>query len=157
MDSPQKKERSSKNTPFWRRKTLAEMTEEEWEAVCDGCGRCCLHKLEDKETGEVSYTGVACRLLDIDRCRCRDYPNRTAEENVCLTMTPQTIFAFPWLPKTCGYRLLFEGKELPSWHPLVTGDPESVHEAGISLRNKAVSEAYIDTEDLRPFIIDIDF
>ncbi len=157
MDSFQKRERPGKNKPFWRRKTLAEMTGEEWEAVCDGCGRCCLHKLENKETGEISYTGIACCLLDIDRCRCKDYPNRTAEENVCLTMTPQNISAFPWLPKTCGYRLLFEGKELPSWHPLVTGDPESVHQAGISLRNKAVSEAYIDVEDLSPFIIDIDF
>ena len=157
MKASKAKDRRAGQKPFWRRKTLSEMTEEEWEAVCDGCGRCCLHKLEDKETGEVCYTGVACRLLDIDRCRCRDYPNRKAGENVCLTMTPQNIDAFPWLPKTCAYRLLNEGKELPSWHPLVTGDSESVHEAGISLRNKAVSESYIDAEDLSPFIIEIEF
>lgn len=150
-DSPKEKE------PFWRKKKLSEMTSQEWEAVCDGCGRCCLHKLEDKETGEISYTAVACRLLDIDRCRCRDYLNRTDEENVCLTMTPQNIDDFPWLPKTCAYRLLFEGKELPSWHPLVTGDPESIHTAGISLRNKAVSEIHVDSEDLTPYIIEIDF
>ena len=134
--------------PFWRAKTLEAMTPDEWESLCDGCGRCCLAKLEDEETGEVAYTDVACRLLDIGTCRCINYDERTRYVPDCIVLTPETIAAIGWMPSTCAYRLIKEGKDLPAWHPLVSGDPDAVHRAGISVRGRVVPEdESIELED----------
>lgn len=125
---------------FWKRKRLGEMCREEWESLCDGCALCCLQKLEDDETGEVFYTDIACQLLDVKTCRCTDYLNRAQRVADCVVLTPDDPDTFSWLPSTCAYRLLAEGHDLPAWHHLITGDPDSVHEAGISSRGKLVSE-----------------
>jgi uncharacterized cysteine cluster protein YcgN (CxxCxxCC family) len=127
-------------TPFWRRKTLDEMTRAEWESLCDGCGRCCLHKLRDEDTGDLGWTNVACRLLDTHSCRCSDYANRKARVPDCVKLTPKRVASIDWLPPSCAYRLLAEGQDLPWWHPLVSGDPETVVKAGISIRGKAICE-----------------
>ncbi len=126
--------------PFWRVKTLETMTRAEWESLCDGCGRCCLHKLRDEETEELAFTEVACRLLNIATCRCADYENRRKWVPDCVKLTPRRVAAADWLPPTCAYRLVAEGKDLPWWHPLVSGDPETVHRARVSVRGRAVRE-----------------
>ncbi len=115
---------------FWTRKTLLELTPAEWEALCDGCGRCCLHKLEDEESGLIYYTDVACRLLDLDTCRCRDYRQRRRVINDCVQLSPLEPANFAWLPTSCAYRCLAEGRSLPDWHYLVCGDREQVHRQG---------------------------
>lgn len=133
--------RGAAEAPFWRRKRLEQMTRAEWESLCDGCARCCLHKLRDEETGRVHHTDVACRLLDLDACRCSDYANRRARVPDCVRLTPARLARIDWLPPSCAYRLVQEGKDLPEWHPLVSGDPESVHRAGASVRGRAVAES----------------
>lgn len=125
---------------FWKRKSLAEMTAEEWESLCDGCALCCLHKLEDEDSGEIYFADIACRLLDLHSCRCTDYVNRRREVPECLVLDSSDKRPYRWLPATCAYRLLDEGQDLPEWHPLVTGNPVSVHDAGISAKDKVMSE-----------------
>ena len=125
---------------FWKHKTLGDMTNTEWESLCDGCALCCLHKLEDEDTGEIFFTDIACKLLDLSTCRCTDYRARAKKVKSCLVLKPNEPDVFAWLPGTCAYRLLADGKELPEWHPLITGDPNSVHDAGISAMGKATSE-----------------
>ncbi len=127
--------------PFWRTKTLDEMTPSEWESLCDGCARCCLVKLEEEDSGKIHYTDLGCTLLDGKTCRCRDYAHRQAKVSDCVRLTPKSVRTLGWLPVTCAYRLLAEGQDLAWWHPLVSGSRESVHEAGVSVRAKiAASE-----------------
>jgi uncharacterized cysteine cluster protein YcgN (CxxCxxCC family) len=127
---------SDAGAPFWRTKSLDAMSPEEWESLCDGCGRCCLVKLEDEDTGDIAYTDVGCTLLDAGACRCRDYANRQAKVPDCVRLTPDTVRTLSWLPPTCAYRLLAEGHDLYWWHPLVSGDPETVHASGMSVRDR---------------------
>ena len=138
---------------YWETKTLAEMSSAEWEALCDHCGRCCLNKLEDTDTGELYYTNVACQLLDLEICRCRNYAGRAAAVPECLVLSLDQPEVFDELPETCAYRLLFNGCDLPDWHPLLTGDPDSVGHAGISIRGKAVSEAFIHPDQLPEHVV----
>ena len=125
--------------PFWQEKTLAQMDETEWESLCDGCARCCLHKIEDEDTGEIFFTKIACRLLDLKTCRCTNYAQRSTEVPSCLDLRNH-FTQFQWLPSTCAYRLLAEGKNLPSWHPLLSGTPKSVRKAKISIAAFAIPE-----------------
>lgn len=134
--------------PYWETKTLAEMTAEEWEGLCDGCGICCVVKLEDEDSGAIAYTDIACKLLDDGTCACRNYPQRNEIVSDCVRLTRENTPTIPWLPKTCAYRLLDMGQGLRKWHPLVSGNPESVHEAGISLRGQTVPEDAVDLNDL---------
>lgn len=133
---------------YWERVPLDRMTEQEWEALCDGCGKCCLNKLEDEDTEELFFTRVACRLFDDATCRCANYANRKSIVPECVVLSPKTLpnIAY-WMPPTCAYRLLYDGKTLPDWHPLVTGDPDSTHRAGMSVRGQTLSEAVIPLED----------
>ncbi|MDH5591463.1 MAG: YcgN family cysteine cluster protein [Gammaproteobacteria bacterium] len=128
------------STEFWKHTRLSHMSHEQWESLCDGCGRCCLHKLEDEDDGRMYYTRTACALLDISTCRCMDYQNRQQLMPDCLQLSVDQAHYFDWLPSTCAYRLLAEGEPLPEWHPLISGDPDSVIKAGISVRDIAKSE-----------------
>jgi len=132
---------------FWE-KPLTELTHEEWEALCDGCGRCCLHKFQDEDTDEILYTDVACRLLDTSTCRCTDYANRKAKVADCLVISLENQEVFALLPSTCAYRLRYEGKSLDDWHPLISGSYESMVEEGISMRGEVVSENDVDMDGL---------
>ncbi len=147
---PQRRgKRMAKGGAFWE-KPLAELTPAEWESLCDGCGRCCLVKLEDADTGHLHFTAIACRLLDVETCRCADYARRRRRVRDCLKLTPDLAASLAWLPPTCAYRLRADGKPLAWWHPLVSGSPETVHEAGISVRGRVAlpgGARHIDEDD----------
>lgn len=138
---------------FWETKTLEEMTDNEWEQLCDGCARCCLNKLEDWETGEIAWTNVACSLLDGATCRCKDYANRQATVPDCVQLTPHEVKSLSWLPPTCAYRLVSEGKKLYWWHHLLSGSRETVHDVGISTRSRTVSEVGMSAEELENYLV----
>ncbi|MFT6557897.1 YcgN family cysteine cluster protein [Sneathiella sp.] len=138
--------------PFWEEIPLSEMSDEQWESLCDGCAKCCLLKLEDEETAEIAFTNVACRQLDLKTCRCRNYERRSKLVPDCVTMTPEVIPNLSWMPKTCAYRRLSEGKPLYDWHPLISGDPQSVHKAGVSVFGRSISERIAG--DLEDHIVD---
>ncbi|MCD6576775.1 MAG: YcgN family cysteine cluster protein [Anaerolineaceae bacterium] len=139
---------------FWKHTPLAEMSLEEWEALCDGCGICCLYKIEDKENMEVHLTNVACRFLDLETCICQLYDQRKSAMPTCIKMTPSKVESLTWLPETCAYRLILKGRPLPDWHPLVSGDPNSVHRAGISVSGKVISESSINMDNLEEYVIE---
>ena len=154
MNVPKLKPAPDDELPFWRRKAMKDMTRQEWESLCDGCGRCCLIKLEYEDTGEIDWTNIACRQLDPETCRCRNYKNRRRVVNDCVQLTPKNIASIDWLPPTCGYRLVNEGKDLYWWHPLVSGDPETVHIAGVSVRGRmSGTENEISDEELEDHIV----
>lgn len=140
--------------PFWRARPLEQLTPAEWESLCDGCGRCCLNKLEDEDTGEIAWTCVSCRLLDTESCRCSNYEGRAAIVPECIQLTPEKVRTLSWLPPSCAYRVVAEGGDLAWWHPLVSGDPDTVHAAGVSVRNRAVSETVVPLERWEEFIVD---
>ena len=140
--------------PFWETKQLHELNSVEWESLCDGCAKCCVHKLQVEETGQVHYTCVACRLLDVNTCRCTNYANRYELVPECAVLSPDQPELFEWMPETCAYRLMHEGKSLPDWHPLITGNPQSVHAHGASARKKLIPEFLADEEHLEKYIVD---
>ncbi len=140
---------------FWETIPLTKMTAPEWEALCDGCGKCCLNKLEYEDTGEVEYTRVACKLLDNDSCRCAHYATRHSYVPECIRLSPKTLpkIAY-WLPQTCAYRRLHQGRGLPDWHPLLTGDPETTHSSGNSVRGWTVSELTVPEDEWDDYVIE---
>ena len=150
------KDQNSRLRPkFWERHKLTKLRPAEWEALCDGCGKCCLNKLEDPDTGQVDLTRVACRLLDDETCRCSQYEIRKQIVPECIVLTPENIDTHAyWMPQTCAYRLLWQGRDLPNWHPLITGDPDSTHDAGISMRGQTIPEFELDEEDWEDHIIE---
>ena len=137
---------------FWKNKTLRQMSPSEWEALCDGCGKCCLVKLIDDLTDDLHYTTVACKLLDCESCRCGDYENRKSLVEDCVILSPRLIEELHWMPTTCAYRLIYEGKDLYWWHPLISGSPNTVHEAGISVRGRVISEREVKDSELPKYI-----
>ena len=137
---------------FWEQKSLTELDPQEWESLCDGCAKCCLHKLEDEDSGEVFYTKVVCRYMD-EQCRCTEYQQRNVLVPNCVWLKPEDVAEFHWLPQTCAYRLVAEGKPLPDWHHLISGDTNTVHEAGISIKGRALSEDYVHPDGFEEHII----
>ena len=136
---------------FWLTKSMHEMTSEEWESLCDGCAKCCIFKFEDDDTGHIMQTDVVCGLLDLDSCRCTEYEGRKTLVPDCISITPDNILSLKWMPHSCAYRLVAEGKDLPEWHPLKTGDPTSTMKADRSVKNQVVSERLV--EDIEERII----
>ena len=141
---------------FWKEKPLSLLNRDEWESLCDGCAKCCLIKFEDEETGRIYHTNVVCELLDIYHCQCTRYEERSTLVPTCLTLSPDLIPQLKWMPETCAYRLVLEGKDLQDWHHLVSGNLKSVHKAGASVRGKVVSARDVDDEDLPDYVIDDD-
>lgn len=138
--------------PFWETKTLEEMSFEEWESLCDGCARCCLQKLEDEDTGDIYYTQIVCKLMDQETCRCTEYERRSELVPTCITLTPEKTRELNWMPDTCAYRLLAEGKPLYDWHPLISGTTETVIFEGISVKDQVISEDEVPEEDWEAYI-----
>ncbi|PVZ13831.1 MULTISPECIES: YcgN family cysteine cluster protein [unclassified Pseudomonas] len=144
---------STQATAFWKRKTLAQLSSAEWESLCDGCGLCCLQKLEDEEDGAVYYTRVACKMLDLANCRCTDYPNRKQHVPDCIELTVEQADQFHWLPPSCAYRLVAAGQDLPEWHYLVSGDRDQVHVQRISQAGRMFSETVVDEDHWEDHLI----
>ena len=138
---------------FWETTALTDLSEEQWESLCDGCGRCCLHKLEDEDTGGVYFTSIGCRLLDTRSCRCRNYPERLKHVPDCIVLQPDNLVGSTALPSSCAYRRLAEGRPLPDWHPLISGNPESVREAGISVRDRVILETQVAEENFEDYLL----
>lgn len=139
--------------PFWETKTLEQMSRQEWESLCDGCGKCCLHKLEDEDTGIVHYTDVVCQYLDDDACQCTHYLGRCDVVENCVWLTPETVREFTWLPNTCAYRLVAEQQPLPDWHYLVSGSKQSIHDAGMSVRGQVFNELDVTVDEMEDHVI----
>ncbi len=145
-----------KEKPFWETKKLDEMSKDEWESLCDGCAKCCLHKLEDEDTGEVHYTEIVCRYLDRETCNCTEYKRRQELVPNCVWLKPEDVNEFHWLPGTCSYRLIHEGKPLPKWHHLRSGDKNTIHKYNHSMRRKGIPDDKIPEDDWQDYIICID-
>ncbi len=152
--TPLKARRKAATRPFWETKRLEEMTRAEWESLCDRCGQCCMLKVEDEDTSKIFLTRLACKLLDITSCGCKDYKDRHASVPDCVVLKPETVTTYNWLPRTCAYRLLAEDKPLAWWHPLVSGDPDTIHQAGISVRTWARSEKGVKPSAIMRYIIE---
>jgi uncharacterized cysteine cluster protein YcgN (CxxCxxCC family) len=142
--------------PFWKTKPMSSLSREEWESLCDGCAQCCIIKFEDEDSGRIYHTNVVCEYLEIFHCHCTRYSERSVLVPMCVTLTPELAGSLPWMPETCAYRLLAEGKDLPMWHPLVSGDPSTVHKAGVSVRGKVVSGKDVEDDDLPNYVVDDD-
>ena len=140
--------------PFWKTKTLTEMSDAEWESLCDGCGKCCLVKLEDEDTGDLYVTRLHCKLFDTWTCQCKDYANRKQHVPICVKLTPEVVATVDWLPQTCAYRLVHEGKDLHDWHHLISANRETIHREGWSCRNRTRTEEGIDDDDAMDYVID---
>jgi len=141
---------------FWEAKPLDQMSVEEWESLCDGCGLCCLVKIEDEDSGDIFNTSVSCKLLNIEKCQCGDYKNRFDKAKMCTKLTFENLPEMKWLPDSCAYKRLQNNQSLPAWHYLVSGDKNNVHEAGVSARWFALSEEYVHPEQLTQFVIDLE-
>lgn len=141
------------NLPFWKTKNMAEMSQTEWESLCDNCGKCCCIRLEDEDDGAIYITDVACKLFDPQTCRCTDYPNRSKKVPDCVTLTPENVDQLHWMPRTCAYRLIAEGKELPDYHHLVSGSYETIHEVGMSVQGAVTSESLVDEDEVTTRIV----
>ncbi len=139
---------------FWEEKSLTEMTDAEWESLCDGCARCCMIKLENEDTGKIHYTSLVCELLDLETCRCTRYPQRHELVPDCVSLTVELAEQLRWLPVSCAYRRLAEGRGLADWHPLVSGDPDSVHAAGVSVRHKVIPVTLVHEDEQLEHLID---
>lgn len=141
--------------PFWMLKTLDEMSSSEWESLCDGCARCCLYKLQDEDTGEIFFTRVVCKYLDLETCRCTDYEHRNEIMPTCIELNPRLARELTWIPSTCAYARLARGEKLSWWHPLVSQNRSSVHIAGISVKDRCISEDLVDLEtELEDYVVD---
>ena len=144
----------SEQTKFWLTTALEDMNDQQWESLCDGCGQCCAHKLQDEDTEEIFFTNIVCRYLDTNKCQCSVYQDRHAHVPDCIKITPENAKTLAWIPETCAYKRLANGQSLPKWHPLETGDPKSAQKANISVTNKVISEADIDMDDLEDYLVD---
>ena len=141
-----------KKDNFWKSKTLKQMTNDEWESLCDGCGKCCIHKLEDIDTGEISVSNVSCMYIDLKTCGCKDYKYSHKNVKDCIKLTPETINKINWLPNTCSYKLVLNNDDLPDWHHLISGDKNTIHERGMSVKNYSINEK--DIKDVNEYILD---
>ena len=144
---------SNKTEAFWKTTALKSMSREQWESLCDGCGKCCLHKLEDEDSGEIAYTRVICRYFEESSCRCQVYSERKKLVPDCVVLRPDNLQSLPWMPETCAYRLLYEGKDLPEWHPLLTGDRQAIHEAGNTVTGKVISEEFVHEDGFEEHVV----
>jgi uncharacterized cysteine cluster protein YcgN (CxxCxxCC family) len=147
----------SENNRFWENTPFNKMTEKQWELICDGCAQCCAHKLQDEDTDEIFLTNVVCQYLDTKKCQCSVYGNRHVHVPDCIKITPENAGSLPWIPDTCGYRLLANGKPLPDWHPLMTGDSESTRKANMTVTGKVISDADVDMDDLEDYLVEDDY